>query len=47
MDAVKTRYPDGQGFSSPTDQRFSVCHYSNGLTVNPYTLYIDDVKIST
>jgi hypothetical protein len=36
---VRTRYPDG-------DARWAVNNYSNGLTVNPYALYLDDAAIS-
>jgi Polysaccharide lyase len=38
IDNVRTKYPS-------LDQRWSVNNYSNGLTVNPYTLYIDDALI--
>jgi hypothetical protein len=37
---VRTKYPGGSAL-------WSVNNYSNGLTVNPYALYIDDVSIST
>jgi len=35
---VRTQYASG-------DSRWSVNNYSNGLTVNPYTLYVDDASI--
>jgi hypothetical protein len=40
LSGVRTRYPDGSAL-------WSVNNYSNGLTVNPYALYIDDVSIRT
>jgi hypothetical protein len=36
---VRTQYPS-------LDSRWSVNNYSNGLSVNPYTLYVDDASIS-
>jgi Polysaccharide lyase len=36
---VRTQYPN-------LDARWSVNNYSNGLSVNPYTLYVDDASIS-
>jgi Polysaccharide lyase len=37
---VKTKYPGG-------DQRWSVNNYSNGVSPNPTSLYLDDATIST
>ena len=39
ISGIRTEYPTG-------DSRWSVNNYSNGLTVNPYTLYLDDASIS-
>jgi hypothetical protein len=36
---VRTRFPDG-------DARWVVNNYSNGLTVNPFALYLDDAAIA-
>ena len=36
---VRTQYPS-------LDARWSVNNYSNGLSVNPYTLYVDDASIA-
>ena len=37
---VRTGYDSG-------DMRWSVNNYSNGLTIDPYTLYIDNASIRT
>lgn len=39
MQSVRTKYANG-------NQEWSVSNYSNGLTPNPVTLYIDDAVIS-
>jgi len=37
---VKTKYPDG-------DDQWAVANYSDGITPNPATIYIDDAVIAT